>query len=70
MPELYNKIGESAHCSTLQGNTELHEFMILGLNCLQEGGAMPSGLQLHFRMLAVCNFGCLRNGGYKPNELM
>jgi len=27
MPELYNKIGESAHCSTLQRNTELIEFV-------------------------------------------
>jgi len=67
MPELYNKIGESVHCSTLQGNTELHEFMLLGL---QGGGAMPSALQTHFRMLALCDFSCLRNSRYKSNEIM
>jgi len=70
MPELYNKIGESAHFSTLQGNTELIEFMILGLHCLQEGSAIPSALQPYCRMLAVCDFSCLRNNRYKSNELM
>jgi hypothetical protein len=55
MPELYNKIGESLHCSTIQGNTELHEFVLLRLHCLQEEGAMPSDLQLHFRMLTLSN---------------
>jgi hypothetical protein len=70
MPELYNKIGESLRCSTLQGNTELHEFVLLRLHCLQQGGAMPSDLQIHFRMLTVCDFSCLRNSRYKSNELM
>jgi hypothetical protein len=69
MPELYNKIGELVPCSTLQGNSELHEFMLLGLHCLQEGGSMPSVLQFHFRTLAVCDFSCRRNSRYKYNEL-